>query len=120
MSMERAEALQIIKFVAETYNLEFDESKGNTWAEFLMDNGDYERTMRKVKGRILDNIKYPPTLAEVIERPLHNVNKKIYNVEDDDEEYVDLSDPEVRQWIEELQEKYDAMAERGELTIHDL
>ena len=119
--MDRNEAIEILEIIDFAYDMNFHENKKKAefWISKLEEKGNYTRTLNRTHEYIEEK-PFPPTIADILIKELKDVNKKLYNVEDDDEEYVDLSDPEVRQWIEELQEKYDAMAERGELTIHDL
>lgn len=64
--MTEKEALKILSLCQNTYNMEFSKSKLTTWLNFLMEHGDYERSMKKLNDRILSGNQYQPVLAEIV------------------------------------------------------
>lgn len=82
MSMTKKQALRVIKFVGEAFNIEFNKDKGYTWLEILMERGDYEKTMRNVKNRAVSGNKYRPSISEII-IPTNNAgNEMIQQVDE--------------------------------------
>lgn len=64
--MTEKEAMIIMKRCAELYDMEFTKGKFETWKVFLMQHGDYDRTMKKVDDRVLSGNQYRPVLAEIV------------------------------------------------------
>lgn len=59
-----------MKRCAELYDMEFTKGKFETWKVFLMQHGDYSRTMKKVDDRVLSGNQYRPVIAEVVSQEI--------------------------------------------------
>lgn len=66
MAMTKREALEVIQFVRDVFNIDFDKNKGTAWLNLLTERGDYEKTMRNAKNRASDGNKFRPTISEII------------------------------------------------------
>lgn len=68
MSMTKQQALEIIEKVSQIYNMDFNESKLETWIDVLSENGDYEPTVKEVKNYITSGNSYPPNLPRIMRK----------------------------------------------------
>ena len=68
--MNEKEAIKIIALCQNAYNMEFSKGKIEMWKNFLMENGEYERSLKKTKERILSGNQYQPVLAEVVSQEI--------------------------------------------------
>ena len=66
MPMTEKQAFEIIELVSNVYDMRFDEKKYNVWSGFLMNDGDYEPTLRTAKQYIRNGNPYPPKIPNIM------------------------------------------------------
>lgn len=118
--MTEDEATEIIKLCIDAFDVEFNQSKYKTWKTFLMKDGDYKRTLKKMQLRAVGDNPFKPILPEVIEKPLVNHNAEFFDREEDKQNKALRRDKDFMAERRRKAEEYQRMAENGELTIHDL
>lgn len=95
MAMTKKEALLVLKFVGNTFNIEFEKEKGVTWLKLLMESGNYEETMNKAKHRAINGKPFKPSLSEIIAKDVKRLEVTRKDLEEqeharrfeEDEEY---------------------------------
>lgn len=87
MTMTKKEALEVIQFVRDVFNIDFDKNKGTAWLNLLTERGDYEKTMRNAKNRASDGNKFRPTISEIIITS-SNVNDAVVKEVDETETHA--------------------------------
>lgn len=95
MAMTKKEGLLVLKFVSDTFNVEFDKDQGMTWLKLLMESGNYEETMKKAKHRAINGKPFKPTLSEIIAKDVKRLEVTQKDLEEqeharrfeEDEEY---------------------------------
>lgn len=110
--MSEAEAFEICETVEAYFNFNLTQHQIKLWMELLMERGDYEETMKKVKNRATSDVPYKPMLNEIIAKPYKqniNTNREIRRMDKETQE-------KFKKRIKEIDEK----ANKGELTIYDL
>lgn len=93
--MTKKEGLLVLKFVSDTFNVEFDKDQGMTWLKLLMESGNYEETMKKAKHRAINGKPFKPTLSEIIAKDVKRLEVTQKDLEEqeharrfeEDEEY---------------------------------
>ncbi|MCY1563857.1 hypothetical protein [Staphylococcus pettenkoferi] len=110
--MTKKEAYQVCKTVEAYFNFELTDKQLRLWTELLMERGDYEETMKKVKNRATSEIPFKPMLNEVIAKPYQqniNTNREVRRMDKATRE-------KFKQRVKEIEKR----ANEGELTIDDL
>ncbi|MGV3043492.1 hypothetical protein ACEE08_11330 [Staphylococcus rostri] len=67
MPMSKQEAINILQKLEDLYDMGFNQNKQKTltWVEMLMNNGDYQLTLNKLKNFIKIS-KYKPNIADIL------------------------------------------------------
>lgn len=80
--MNEKEAIKIIAICQNAYNMEFSKGKFEMWKNFLIENGEYERSLKKANERILSGNQYQPVLAEVVSQEIKATEVQPLNIKE--------------------------------------
>ncbi|HAR6121590.1 TPA: hypothetical protein I1677_001259 [Staphylococcus pseudintermedius] len=111
MAMTEQEAFKLISLVSDSYNMEFNETKYQTWSSVLIKEGHYESSLRKLKKYIKES-QYKPTLADVLAIKPQGVVMKETPIEETHEYKVKHDAEYAEEWRK--------IQERGRAFIREL